>query len=273
MDAAAAVALAAAGGVAGAAVTLASLRGRARAPIVPEPARDPAGGDATARRLLSALPFAAFLVDADLRVRVFNAAAQRLFDVRADRAVGRALIELVPSVEIERMLRAAVEGQIGTRDVAFGSGARERYVGVTAQPYADGAMAIATDRTENLARERVRRDFTGNVSHELRTPLTSMKVMLETVMQADDDDEARAIFLPQVAHELQRMIRIVEDLLELARSESGVVPLRREGFDLGDLAAEAVNSFAQRADTARVRRSLSEVMIPRNSCWVSSSLG
>ena len=93
----------------------------------------------------------------------------------------------------------------------------------------------------------MRSDFIANVSHELRTPLSAMKLMLETVLAADDDAEARPLFLPQIGDEVERMIRLVEDLLELARSESGTIPMRRERFDLGDVAAATVNTFAQRA--------------------------
>jgi two-component system, OmpR family, phosphate regulon sensor histidine kinase PhoR len=208
----------------------------------------PADGDGErAARLVDALPFAAFTVDARGRVLVFNAAACALFGVERGRAAGRALIELVPSVELERMVQGALAGETRTADVPFGSGARERFYGVTAQPYEEGAMAIAADRTALLAAEKMRSDFIGNVSHELRTPLSAMKLMLETVLVSDDDAEARALFLPQVQNEVERMIRLVEDLLELARSESGTVPLRRERFDLAEVAASTVHTFAYRA--------------------------
>ena len=163
------------------------------------------------------------------------------------RAIGRALIEVVPSVDLERMVQAALGGETRTGDVAFGAGGRERYYGVTAQPYDEGAMAIAADRTALLAAEKMRSDFIGNVSHELRTPLSAMKLMLETVLISEDDEEARALFLPQVQNEVERMIRLVEDLLELARSESAIVPLRQERFDLRDVATSTVNTFGRRA--------------------------
>ncbi len=205
-----------------------------------------------AARLVDALPFAAFTTDASGRVTVFNRAAAVLFGVERARAIGRALIDVVPSVELERMVNAALAGDPATRDVVFGTGARERSIGVTVQSYENGAIAIAADRTALLAAERMRSDFIGNVSHELRTPLSAMKLMLETVLVSDDDAEARTLFLPQIQAEVERMIRLVEDLLELARSESGVVPLRRERFDLGDVAAAAVNTFARRADALGV---------------------
>ena len=210
-------------------------------PVAVESAGDLAG------RLVDALPFAAFTVDARGRVHVFNAAACELFGVDRVRAMGRALIEVVPSVELERMVQAALAGDTQTRDVAFGAGGRERYYGVTAQPYEDGAMAIAADRTGLLAAEKMRSDFIGNVSHELRTPLSAMKLMLETMLVSEDDQEARRLFLPQVQNEVERMIRIVEDLLELARSESGSVPLHRERFDLRDVVRATIGAVERRA--------------------------
>jgi two-component system phosphate regulon sensor histidine kinase PhoR len=246
------------GAIAGMAATYAALRGGgaqrgAAQRVVPE--RVQADQDLAAR-LVDALPFAAFTVDARGRVRVFNAAACALFGVDRGRALGRALIEVVPSVELERMLTAALSGDTRTGDVTFGAGARERYYGVTAQPYEDGAIAIAADRTALLAAQKMRSDFIGNVSHELRTPLAAMKLMLETVLISDDDAEARTLFLPQIQAEVERMIRLVEDLLELARSESGSVPLRRERFDLGEVATSTVNSFAQRADALGIELEL-----------------
>jgi two-component system phosphate regulon sensor histidine kinase PhoR len=242
--------------VGGAAVAL--LRGIATHPERPrreQPMAEPRD-DEPAVRLVRVLPFPAFIVDARGRVRIFNVAAGALFSVDPQRAIGRALIEVIPSVLLERMLHAALLGETRTRDVTFGTGVRERFVAVTVQPFDGGAMALATDRTALIAAERVRHEFISDVSHELRTPLSAMKLMLETVLLADDDAEARALFLPQVADEVERMVRLVEDLLELARSESGTVPLRRERFDLGEIATSALTTFAQRADALEVELDL-----------------
>jgi two-component system phosphate regulon sensor histidine kinase PhoR len=248
-----------AGALAGIIATYVALRPRlTAAPPAPAAASSQAAqpDEDRAARLLAALPFAAFLVDERARVRVFNNAAAVLFTVDPDWAIGRAIIEVVPSVDLERMIGHALAGDTRTQDVVFGSGVRERFFGVTVQPYEHGAIAIAADRTPSLSAERMRSDFIGNVSHELRTPLTAMKVMLDTVTLSDDDAEARELFLPQIAAELERMIRLVEDLLELARSENGTIRLRRERFDLGDVASATVNTFAQRADGAGVELDL-----------------
>jgi two-component system, OmpR family, phosphate regulon sensor histidine kinase PhoR len=245
------VAVGALGALLGAVATYLTLRGRqprgsarARPDDSPPYVRD---ADRIAQ-LVDALPFAAFTVDPRTRVQVFNAAAGQLFEVDRLRAVGRAIIEVIPSLELERMLQHALDGETTARDVTFGAGSRARFFGVTAKPYDGGAIAIAADRTAYLAAERMRRDFISDVSHELRTPLSAMKLMLETVQVSDDDAEARALFLPQISGEVERMIRLVVDLLELARSESGAIAPRLERFDLGDVAMSTVNTFAQRAD-------------------------
>jgi two-component system phosphate regulon sensor histidine kinase PhoR len=248
-----------AGLVAGGAVTLAVQR--LRRPSASYPAADDRTSpgpydDERAQRVIAAFPFAAFLIDASGVVRFVNAAAERLFDIRAERATGRALIAVVPSVAMERQAIAAIEGEASMRDITIGEFDRERTLGVTAHPFEGGAILAAADRTALLAIEHVRREFVANVSHELRTPLSAIKLMLETVLISDDDAEARTLFLPQIAREVERMIRLVEDLLELARSESGNLKLRREVFDLTDVATAVVNTFAQRSIAAGVELDL-----------------
>ncbi|HMC45754.1 MAG TPA: ATP-binding protein [Caballeronia sp.] len=213
--------------------------------------------ETTTQRLVRTLPFAAFMFDGEGRLTFVNAAAETLFGIFAERAYGRALIEVVPSVDFERQVFEALRGQSSTRDVRVIDGDRERIFGITAQQLEpEGAIAIAVDRTALVSMERVRRDFVSNVSHELRTPLSAIKLMVETVLLSDDDAEARALFLPRVASEVDRMVHLVEDLLELARSESGRLVLRKETFDLTDVAAAVVNTFAQRASTIEVELDL-----------------
>jgi two-component system, OmpR family, phosphate regulon sensor histidine kinase PhoR len=248
-----------AGIVAGGAATLAVQRLRAGRTPNAAPARAAAPGpydDGRAQRVLAAFPFAAFLIDSGGIVRFVNRAAEELFEIAAQRAIGQSLIAVVPSVAMERQVLAAIAGETSMRDITIGDFARERTLGITAHPFEGGAVAVAADRTALLAIEHVRREFVANVSHELRTPLSAIKLMLETVLISDDDAEARTLFLPQVAREVDRMIRLVEDLLELARSEAGSLHLRREVFDLTDVATSVVNTFAQRSLAAGIELEL-----------------
>ena len=248
-----------AGIIAGGAATYIVVRWRAAQTPSTVQARPLAPGpyeDGRTQRVLAAFPFAAFLIDAGGIVRFVNEAAEELFEIHAQRAVGQSLIAVVPSVALERQVLAAIAGETSTRDITIGDFDRERTLGITAHPFEGGAVAVAADRTALLAIEQVRREFVANVSHELRTPLSAIKLMLETVLISDDDAEARTLFLPQVAREVDRMIRLVEDLLELARSESGSLLLRRELFDLTDVATSVVNTFAQRSVAAGIELNL-----------------
>jgi two-component system, OmpR family, phosphate regulon sensor histidine kinase PhoR len=248
-----------AGLVAGVGVTLLVWRARAGRLTYSAPAGPLAPGpyeDGRTQRVLAAFPFAAFLIDSNGIVRFVNEVAEELFEIHAQRAIGQALIAVVPSVAMERQVMAAIGGETSMRDITIGDFARERTLGITAHPFEGGAVAVAADRTALLAIEHVRREFVANVSHELRTPLSAIKLMLETVLISDDDAEARTLFLPQIAREVDRMIRLVEDLLELARSEAGTLLLRREIFDLTDVATSVVNTFAQRSLAARIELDL-----------------
>jgi two-component system phosphate regulon sensor histidine kinase PhoR len=212
----------------------------------------PADSDAT-QRVLRALPFAAFLFDRGGRVTYVNAAAESLFGTTAARSAGRVLIEVVPSVEFERQVKDALAGGSSTRDVRVVERDRERILGITVEQIgSEGVMAIAVDRTELVSLERIRREFVSNVSHELRTPLAAIKLMVETMIYAQDDAEARAQFMPRVAAEVDRIVQLVEDLLAMARSESGRLIMRKERFDLTDVAAMVVDTFSQRAGTLEV---------------------
>jgi two-component system phosphate regulon sensor histidine kinase PhoR len=252
--------IAATGGlIAGATAATIVLRARAAQRPAVALARPPIPGpyeDDRTQRVLAAFPFAAFLIDSAGIVRFVNAAAEQLFDIHAERVVGQAMIAVVPSVAMERQVHAAIAGETSMRDITIGNFARERTLGITAHPFEGGAVVVVADRTALLAIEHVRREFVANVSHELRTPLTAIKLMLETMLISDDDAEARTLFLPQVAREVDRMIRLVEELLELARSESGTLKLHRDVFDLTDVAAAVVNTFAQRSSAAGIELDL-----------------
>jgi signal transduction histidine kinase len=84
-----------------------------------------------------------------------------------------------------------------------------------------GAVLVLHDVSEVRRLEAVRRDFVANVSHELKTPLTSISGYAETLLADDPDVDTRRHFLRTVIANAQRMQRLVDDQLDLARIESG----------------------------------------------------
>ena len=111
------------------------------------------------------------------------------------------------------------------------------------------------DMTGRLrAARQMQVDFVANVSHELRTPLTAVKGTVETLRDgAVDDLDARDRFLATIESETDRMIRLVNDLLLLSRTDSEALNLRREPLDLPALAREVAAPLQNRARQTALR--------------------
>jgi signal transduction histidine kinase len=127
----------------------------------------------------------------------------------------------------------------------------ERTLSLTARPLpAGGAVLALYDLTPFRRLEAVRRDFVANVSHELRTPLTVVTGFVETLEDDDLPIALRHQFLGMTATNVRRMQRIVDDLLDLSRIESGGwLPNPVEQ----DFAAVAAETVAPLQDSARAK--------------------
>jgi len=122
---------------------------------------------------------------------------------------------------------------------------------VTAAPLpGGGAVAVLRDLTETERVEKTRRDFIANVSHELRTPLTSIQGYAETLLDSTPDNVAPSReFLEIIRKNSARMSRLTEDLLTLARVESGETRFDMEPVPPAELLHDAEESFREIART------------------------
>jgi len=94
--------------------------------------------------------------------------------------------------------------------------------------------------------EATRRSFVANVSHELRSPLTSMKGFLEAMQDGTIGKDEHEKYLDIVLSETRRMTSMVNDLLDLARIESGKTAIRLEIFDINELIRRTLITFEAR---------------------------
>ncbi|HUS19544.1 MAG TPA: ATP-binding protein [Terriglobales bacterium] len=92
--------------------------------------------------------------------------------------------------------------------------------------------------------EKIRRDFIANVSHELRTPLTSIRGFAETLLDETSLTAEQRSFLEVITKHTARMSRLTDDLLALARVESGEENFVRENITAGDILADAQGALA-----------------------------
>ena len=118
---------------------------------------------------------------------------------------------------------------------------------VTAAPLPDGgAVAVLRDLTETERVEKTRRDFIANVSHELRTPLTSIQGYSETLLDLTAENSGpHREFLEIIRKNAARMSRLTEDLLTLARVESGETRFDTEPVPPVELLHDAEESFRE----------------------------
>jgi len=118
---------------------------------------------------------------------------------------------------------------------------------VTAAPLPDGGVvAVLRDLTETERVEKTRRDFIANVSHELRTPLTSIQGYSETLLDSmPENGTSSREFLEIIRKNAARMSRLTEDLLTLARVESGETRFDPEPVPPIELLHDAEESFRE----------------------------
>jgi two-component system phosphate regulon sensor histidine kinase PhoR len=241
---------AAAGALAGYAAARIAGR-RTGAPSTPPESTErlPTEPDSRFEQLLRSLTVGIITLDGGGHLESVNAAAATIFEFGSRPVLGRAIIEVVSSFDLDRRVRDALAGHPSRGRVSINGPNGTRVLTVATIPLdgSDGVLVIASDETRLHELEQTRRDFVSSVSHELRTPLSSINLMIETILANDGDDEALDLFLPRVKNEVDRMVQLVEDLLDLARSEWGRLRLRREDVDLASVAGNIMKTFEPRA--------------------------
>ncbi|MHB8926576.1 MAG: HAMP domain-containing sensor histidine kinase [Bacillota bacterium] len=113
-----------------------------------------------------------------------------------------------------------------------------------------GRLADTLNRmsAEIMKSDQVKKDFLSNISHELRTPPTAIKGWTETILAGPPSDRLETRQgLEVIAHETNRLIGLVEELLDFSRLQSGRVTLDLRPVDVGRLVGEVVRQFAARA--------------------------
>jgi two-component system phosphate regulon sensor histidine kinase PhoR len=167
--------------------------------------------------LLDSLNEGVLAVDARGRVVRINAIGRRLLRVRDATPF---TLDRLPR---ERVFREALMAAVaGTVTESIETSIDGRNLVLAARPLeAGGAVVALLDLTPTRRLETVRRDFVANVSHELRTPLTVVGGFAETLTDETLPADQRKQFAETILVNTRRMQRIVDDLLDLSRIESG----------------------------------------------------
>ena len=210
------------------------------------------------------LPDGVVVADGDGRVVVFNRAAQRITGHCAQRALGRPLDEALPLVDLEGRCWWACTDPYGGLAIRTGQPETRlllpdgRDVLVTARyvrPRGGPVSRVVVGLRDTSARARVERrhaDLIATVAHELRSPLTSVKGFTATLLAKWErfTDDQRKLMLETVDADADRVTRLIAELLDIARIDSGRLKLGCYPVDLTELTQDQIAGMTAAGEPA-----------------------
>jgi PAS domain S-box-containing protein len=190
-----------------------------------------------------------FLVDREGIVRLWNPAAAKAFRVKAAKALGRRVGEVIKDWEtVSERITTASEPTAGVwpaETLPVDVHGEERWLSMSAVEFAGGTVYAFRDMTDERAVEQLKSDFVSTVSHELRTPLAAIYGAALT-LQRDDvrlEESQRTGLLDVISSEADRLARIVNDILWASRLDSGQMGVSIVSCDATDLADKVIGAL------------------------------
>jgi len=206
-------------------------------------------------RILNGLSEAVVAVDRDRCVVLANERFGELFD--APDAVGKPILDIVRIVAVFEAFDRALAGKESVQRFTTRAGIAERTMEMRVLPiaadYDIAAVAVFIDVSRLERLEAIRRSFVSDFSHEVRTPLTGLRTAVETHDDIEHLTDAEAKQLRRImSRQLARLERLVDDLSELSRIESGDLHLANEVIDVRKLVDDLCEDFGDRAAQHRI---------------------
>ncbi len=232
--------------------------------------------------VLASMAEGVIAVDSEGHVVSVNKAAAGLLGIDAGSAAGRSIEEVVRNIDIQRFLQQILESSTPVEtDIALSSESpialHFRGTRLSEQQAEGGAVLVLSDMTRMRRLENIRRDFVANVSHELRTPITSIKGFVETLLDgAIDEPEQAKRFLEIIAGHTNRLMAIIEDLLNLSRlEEDGQTRMMLERVKVRPVLESAVELSQPKAEDKQIKIDLvcgNEIEAPINPTLVEQAV-
>lgn len=196
------------------------------------------------------------LVNADGVVTMINPAAQKMFNSEMQSLQGDSLIEMVRQYQVVDLWKKTVETG-SPQTTAIQTSLEKDHIQVIASllgPILPGeVLLLFQDITLLRKLEIIRKDFISNISHELRTPLASLKALSETLQNgAMQDPAVSQNFLSQMDDEIDNLTQMVQELLELAKIESGRVPLEKKECQIDEIINRPVERMRLQAQRSGI---------------------
>ena len=214
--------------------------------------------------ILYSLCDAVIVLDESDRVVLANRAAGHLFGFDGKQAQHRSITELLGPdhrdlVEFFRQSRKS-KGDASRRQIEWIKGGITVTYDCVASCVGDepgvhsGVVAVLHDVTRDKEVAQIKNDFVSYVSHELKTPLASITAYAEMLMDGEaDNDETRREFVSVIQSQAKRLNRLIEDILNISRIESGLMPVHKVPLSLAILVEEQVQMIKSYAEERHVQ--------------------
>ncbi|MEN6450450.1 MAG: ATP-binding protein [Thermoguttaceae bacterium] len=215
------------------------------------------------KETLAALADPILAIDGYDRLVLANPSAEALFHLEADRPEAQTLTDALDCQRLVQLLVSTRQRKVtGNRTDELeltDSQGRNRCYRATARKLdgADGgpggAVAVLRDIADQKAMQKRNAEFVSSVSHEMKTPLAGIKAYVELLADGDaEDEQTREEFLGVINGQADRLQRLVDNLLNLARIEAGVVQVSKQPRSLNELLDEALRVVQPSAEAKQI---------------------
>src|SRR3990167_5860850 len=199
------------------------------------------------------------VIDGRGAIVLMNQTLKEFLQVETE-VTGKKPLEVIRNIDIQDLAGRvlASRGRLESREITL-LHPQEKVLLAHATPVLreeaiDGAVLIFHDITELRRLEKVRQDFVANVSHELRTPVSTIRGYAETLLEGALEDKAHAReFLKIIYDDSDRLAKLINDLLDLSRIESGTLSLNFQEQALGPVIDRVLTGMHQEAQRQSVQ--------------------
>ena len=216
-----------------------------------------------AETILQSISDAVMVTDAFNEVQLFNDAAAEALRFDPHEARQMPVDRLIHDGTLIKLIKDTREaGNLANRrriELALGRNGRQAVYEVTLGCVADarkevlGVVTVLRDVTHEKEVSEMKSDFVSRVSHELRTPLSSIQAYIEMLMDGEAADErARGEFYSIIQTETSRLSRLIDNMLNISRIESGVIKVQREQVAVSKLTREIVEMLQPQARAGQI---------------------
>ena len=186
-------------------------------------------------------------------VLTINRSAQRLFRADGKAAIGKHVLTVDRSPELQAAVEQAAKGSPAEQVIQMNGRSYQLIASpVRERAAVTGVVVLILDITEREEQERMRREFSANVSHELKTPLTSISGYAEIMKDGLVKPQDTQGFAKRIYEESTRLIALVEDTIRLSRLDEGAIGLPFSRVELKSLLKEVEERLTSVAHTKNV---------------------